>query len=565
MSKNNSYKDSDAKYKETYIDDTEIEVDVDVYESQYTNVKSKKILIISGLIVLALLLFVAVTGIIAGKSETIYPNVKISGIEVGGATIEEATEIIESNNWEEKESQTLIIALPADQKIEISAKAAGAIKSAEETAKTAYAYGRAGNIFSCAFRYIKCMVSGKNIEITVKDLDKEYIENQIKQGINDVNNRIQSEPYVKDLQNAQLMIVKGASSIEMDEEAIEEEIIAALKEGDYSDIDYSSEDNMKAEELDVQSLHEEVYSEVANAKYDKSSDSIIDGAAGVDFDVEEASKLWDEASIGDTVTIPLTVVWPDVSTEDLESKLFANRLGLQQSSYSSSSSNRITNITLATNKINGVVLNPGEEFSYNNTVGQRTAAAGFKEAGAYANGEVVQELGGGICQVSSTLYCAVLYSNLKISARTNHYFPVSYLPDGMDATVSWGSPDFRFVNNTDYPIKIVAYCNSGTKTLTVEIWGTNENNTTVEITRDTVKNYDSTYPTVAIGYTTTTYRNIYQNGTLVSKTKEAVSTYHYHEENIVYPSSSPSSAQETTASQEQSSGTENVDATGETE
>jgi vancomycin resistance protein YoaR len=115
----------------------------------------------------------------------------------------------------------------------------------------------------------------------------------------------------------------------------------------------------------------------------------------------------------------------------------------------------VNNIALAAKKIDGVILNPGEEFSYNGTVGQRTESAGFKKAGAYANGKVVQELGGGICQVSSTLYCAVLYANLEITDRTCHYFPVDYLPSGLDATVSWKSPDFKFKNNRDYPIKLV--------------------------------------------------------------------------------------------------------------
>lgn len=96
---------------------------------------------------------------------------------------------------------------------------------------------------------------------------------------------------------------------------------------------------------------------------------------------------------------------------------------------------------------------PGETFSYNQVVGQRTKAAGFKEAPAYLNGKVVQEYGGGICQVSSTLYNAVLYANLEITERTNHGFKPSYVKPGLDATVSWGGPDFKFTNNRNYPIK----------------------------------------------------------------------------------------------------------------
>ncbi|HBD85810.1 MAG TPA: hypothetical protein DC001_00105, partial [Clostridiales bacterium] len=110
------------------------------------------------------------------------------------------------------------------------------------------------------------------------------------------------------------------------------------------------------------------------------------------------------ADYGDTVMIPLTVTEPELTTEKLASMLFSDVLGTATTSLTGSSLNRITNITLSAGIINGTVLNPGETFSYNEAVGQRTAERGFKEAGAYSGGQVVQELGGGICQVSSTLY-----------------------------------------------------------------------------------------------------------------------------------------------------------------
>ena len=263
--------------------------------------------------------------------------------------------------------------------------------------------------------------------------------------------------------------------------------------------------------------------------YDPSTGAATQSSSGVDFNVEEATKLVNNANIGDVIKVPIEVTEPTVTTEALNAKLFANQLGAKSSSFASSSSNRVNNIVLAASKINGKVLNPGESFSYNGTVGQRTAAAGFKEAGAYLEGKVVQEIGGGICQVSSTLYNAALLANLKITSRTNHYFPVSYLPDGLDATVSWQSPDFRFVNNTAYPVKIIASTNTSSMTLNIEIWGTNDAGTHVVMTSDTSKIFDPNNPSVATGYTTTTYRNVYNSANqLVSSNVEAKSTYHYH-------------------------------------
>ena len=127
---------------------------------------------------------------------------------------------------------------------------------------------------------------------------------------------------------------------------------------------------------------------------------------------------------------------------------------------------------LAAEKINGVILQPGQTFSYNDVVGQRTKANGFKEAGAYSGGQVVQEVGGGICQVSSALYYCAMVSNLKINTRTCHYFPVAYIEPGMDATVSWGGPDFAFRNSTNYPIKITTSYNDETNQLTITLLGT---------------------------------------------------------------------------------------------
>lgn len=139
---------------------------------------------------------------------------------------------------------------------------------------------------------------------------------------------------------------------------------------------------------------------------------------------------------------------------------------------------RNKNIELACKKLNGTIVRPGEEFSFNETVGQRTKEAGFGEAAAYNNGEVVQEVGGGVCQVSTTLYNAVLKAGLKTTARQSHTFKPTYVTPGMDATISWGGPDYKFANlpnkpeysyNSSYAIGIRAsYSN---QTVTVSIYG----------------------------------------------------------------------------------------------
>ncbi|MDO5417641.1 MAG: VanW family protein [Lachnospiraceae bacterium] len=131
-------------------------------------------------------------------------------------------------------------------------------------------------------------------------------------------------------------------------------------------------------------------------------------------------------------------------------------------------SKRNTNIRLASQAIDGHVLQPGEEFSFNDVVGPRTEAKGYQPAAAYNNGEVVQEYGGGVCQVSTTLYNAVLQAGLKTTVRRSHTYEPSYVTPGMDATVSYGGPDYKFVNNSDTAVGIRA--SYGNQVVTVSIY-----------------------------------------------------------------------------------------------
>ena len=130
---------------------------------------------------------------------------------------------------------------------------------------------------------------------------------------------------------------------------------------------------------------------------------------------------------------------------------------------------RNTNVRLAAEAVNGTVLQPGEEFSFNGVVGQRTAEKGYKAAAAYNQGEVVEEVGGGICQISSTLYNAVFRSGLTTTYRRSHTFAPNYVTPGTDATVSWPGPDFKFVNDSKHAIGIRAWYSN--QTATVQIYG----------------------------------------------------------------------------------------------
>lgn len=294
----------------------------------------------------------------------------------------------------------------------------------------------------------------------------------------------------------------------------------------------------RLEDGEMEALHEKLCQEAKNATLNKKNNQIIDGKVGIDYQLEDAKKAFSRAKSGATFEVKATITQPKISKADLEKNLFRDTLG-SYSTYVSGSSVRKNNVRLAGLKCNTILL-PGEEFSFNNTVGERTPSRGFGAAAAYKDGETVDEVGGGVCQTSSTLYNAVMLSNLEVTLRYNHSYVSSYVPIGRDATVSWGGPDFRFKNNTDYPIKIVmSYSNSR---LYAKIVGTNVNGTTVKITSEqlsskpfTTKQVDD--PTLEVGQTKVktsgyngataqSYRYVYdRNGQLISKKKEAYSNY----------------------------------------
>ena len=188
----------------------------------------------------------------------------------------------------------------------------------------------------------------------------------------------------------------------------------------------------------------------------------IDGA------IEKVNELFANKEYTGSVVVPSIVKEPEITTE----KIKAN-FGLigEHTTKASNNANRNNNLNQACKNINGTILKPGEEFSFNKVVGQRTTANGFKEATVIMGGQYEQGLGGGVCQVSSTLYNAVLKSDLKITKRSAHAWPSDYVLEGLDATVNWPDLDFKFKNDTDYQIIVVMWFESKDRTVHAQIYG----------------------------------------------------------------------------------------------
>ena len=217
----------------------------------------------------------------------------------------------------------------------------------------------------------------------------------------------------------------------------------------------------RPEPIDLAAIHARYYRAPEDAVYDAATNSVLPGKDGYGFDLEAVTELLERTEKGTQIRVELGAIEPDLTAEELEATLFRDVLAEAHTPHTAIS-NRTTNLKLACEAINGTVILPGEVFSFNGTVGQRTEEKGYKEAIAYVTGGASKpEIGGGVCQVASSIYYATLQADLKTVERDNHMYLVSYVPYGMDAAIYWGYRDFKFENNSPYPIRIDASVSDG--------------------------------------------------------------------------------------------------------
>lgn len=264
---------------------------------------------------------------------------------------------------------------------------------------------------------------------------------------------------------------------------------------------------------DLKAIYEDVYIAPVDDSIDLENHTVIPGAYGYRFDPEKAQILVDQAEYGETIYIPMEFQEPDIFGEDV---YYRDLLGYCETKHTDDE-NRNNNLRLACEAMDGMILQPGEVFSYNDALGPRTRERGYLRAGAYSGWELVQSYGGGICQGSTTIYVAALYADLEIVQRRNHGYKVGYVEPGLDATVNWGGPDFQFRNSTHFPIKIVAEVSDGY--VKVSIFGTEERDYYIEMESEAVWGSSTIYAK--------SYKCKYdrQTGELISREEEARSNY----------------------------------------
>lgn len=493
-------------------------------------------------IVLTLAAIITTTVAVAGhriiNSEKIFPGVTVGEISVGGLTQAEAARALEVKGWNEAVGGTLNVSLPLDTGCQLDYLEAGVSLNIDKAVAAAYRFGRTGSVLEGIRSYLYGMNHTTDVSAGETALDQDYIRTRLQDAIEQFNLAAADQGHQVNEASSTMVLLKGAGQMIIDEEALYDKVVEALENRE-TELSYEPEIS-RVTMPDFEALHAELFTEPKNARYDPESETIEPDVKGVDFDVEEAERLWQEAAIGKEVVIPVVITQPAVTEQSLNDMLFRDMLGERSTSFWGSTDNRINNIEIVANKLNGLVLQPGEEFSYNGYVGERTEAAGFKTADAYVNGQVKPELGGGICQVSSTLYNAVLSAQLEVTERSCHMFRVGYLPAGLDATVSWPGPDLKFVNSRDYPVRLVAWIDRDETTLTVQVWGSNVDGTYAVPDSSWWKKYDAEWLErgyeVQVGWWANSWLDIFDaDGNKINTIQGFRSYYDLHAEDIKYP------------------------------
>lgn len=520
--------------------------------------KLKKFLLIT--LILLIIFFIITTlstifAIVNLNNKNIITGISIGNEDISNLSIEEANSKV-SSIVDNKLSQELVLYY-GNYELKVMPSQFEVSFDIEGSVSKAYSIGRSGNLIKDNFDILNLLIKKCTITPAFKynedSMNKLFSELQA----NIPDHLVEPAYYIED---NKLIITNGEDGIVVQKDLLKQSIINFINDFSFSNtrIEIPIQDR-KASSINIDKIYSEVHKEAKDAYFTKDPYAIYPHVNGVDFaiSIEEAKKIVETKN--NNYTIPLKVLTPQVTTNDLGTEAFPNLLSTFSTTYSTSNVNRSTNIYIAAKKINGIVIMPGETFSYNQTVGKRTAAAGFKEAAVYAGGKVTTDIGGGICQVSSTLYNAVLLANLEIVERENHAFNPGYVKAGTDATVSWGYIDFRFKNTRNYPIKVV--CSATNGTVLFNLYGLKEQNEYDVVVEATITSYipystvTENDPTLEVGQTkvlesgssgcrSVTYRVLKQNGKEVSRTLLSQDTYLPHNRVIAVGTKAPAKKQE---------------------
>lgn len=443
----------------------------------------------------------AVTRIMDPYNGQIVSDVSVGGVEIGGLTKGEAKKALQAAFGEQFSQKTMEInfseAGTVLEKLNIRYPANSLLISPEEShakldaaaaVKAAYALGRTDLDGSRTMSLLPYL--GLD-EAAIRSVADSYAQ-QLAQLYQDSSYTIQgTAPDVTNYDESTpcqtVTLFRGYPGIEIDADALYNEILEGYNTGSFAVSYQGTVSAKKPVSPDLDGLWKQTRLAPENPSVDLTSYQVIPGVHGYEFDLAEARQQFQNLAYGESTLISLHYTDPEIADEDA---YFQDVLGHCETPHGDNE-NRNGNLRKACGMLDGLVLQPGQELSYNEALGPRTKELGWLPAPAYSGTKLVDSPGGGICQVSSTLYLASVYSELTIVERRNHGYPVSYIPLGMDATVSWGFADLKIRNDSPMPVKIQAEESDGY--VRISIHGTETRDYNVEMSYTVGGRYVRTY------------------------------------------------------------------------
>lgn len=445
-----------------------------------SNKSNKELKILVSVLVVLILIFGAFTVYVNGI-DGIYPNTYVNGFLVSDMTEDMLADYLTatfSAKPLENKSFTLTC---KDNTHELKLEDLGIIFDNAKFAEKIVTSGKEGNAIQKTFSYISRLFSPVNVSPVIN-----YNETVLNNAFDTVTSGYETEPvgYTFKIEKDLVTIHNRIDGIKADREKATDEALKQIGEFSVGSIELVPVPVSPAP-LDFDEFYKWLTSDSQEAYYEKVDGKVLvrDSKPKCEVDKQTVKNAITtlETTSESKVTIAVKTTEPNSTSDRLKEILYKDKLGGYSTGYGSSSAARANNVRLATSRINGIELMPGDELSYDKTILPRTYANGYRPAGVYVGNKSEIGMGGGICQPSSTLYAAALYANLEIVERHNHSLPVSYLPAGLDATIAEGYLDLRIRNNTDYPVKIVASADGGV--VSFSIYGFNEKNVSVDVLR----------------------------------------------------------------------------------
>jgi len=404
--------------------------------------KKKRILTI--IILFFILIVPAITAVAAfywvgeyyRDDDRIYPNISIEGVDVSWMTREEAIDALDLSELEQRISNAEVtLTFPDSSEFTIKGEDINLRHDAKQTVESVYSIGRGQGFVKDTISFLRRLYDN-NINYSINhEYDLDLFHSQITGFVEDYNeNLIAQKPLIY---TDRIVITKGAGKALADTLVIKDIAYIGLFDSFESnhpvEINYSLPETT-TDAFELLFLHQNMYVPVRSAELNLETLTVEECAVGVGFDLLDAVALLNDTESGKTATIYVDYTQPEITKDYLESLLFRDLLGTETTRVGGTA-DRVTNVRLSAEAINGLVLSPGEEFSFNGVVGVRTRERGYRTGGAFVGGELVPVTGGGICQTSSTLYSAIKDTELLVTERYAHGQPIPYLPRERDATV----------------------------------------------------------------------------------------------------------------------------------